>query len=437
MRGSPLVPTSLWHGRGVIRSRGPLRPSASCLAHCLRGGSIGSGRTDQSRVDGQLGSVEERQTISDHFQATVIQLASCKRSRSWTLMLVDTLAPASVQMRAAQLSNGNPRRPSTRCSVESSGWPHRQQADERGSGHQRRRRRRTRKHCDAVDVGEQWNGIPAMGLAVNGRALAQWVPTLATLHSGRRCPPLWKKRRSATRCVTFWGTRHPGQTLDAALEPRRTTLGRQHQLQQGDICTHWLPPNGTHQHLWRVTQACGLQRLDDVCGSGRVSIQLAQCAVDPQPLCVSQAQTSQRKWKTCHFPHVLCDWNAQERLETLPDPSIMHLRESEGQHMIDTRARNLLGKRRTTRAKKPSTLEIGDFRDSVQKNSIFFNFLLKLATKSVPQWSAENGDALLVRGKIVVSAPHTSWFTKGIEEKMLAIRGCLPGKNSTLESSSD
>ena len=36
----------------------------------------GSDWTDQGRVDGQLGSVEERQTISDHFQATVIQLGS-------------------------------------------------------------------------------------------------------------------------------------------------------------------------------------------------------------------------------------------------------------------------------------------------------------------------------------------------------------------------
>ena len=39
-------------------------------------GSICSDGTDQGRVDGQLGSVEERHTISDHFQATVIQLAS-------------------------------------------------------------------------------------------------------------------------------------------------------------------------------------------------------------------------------------------------------------------------------------------------------------------------------------------------------------------------
>ena len=39
-------------------------------------GSIGSDGTDQGRVDGQLGTVEERQTICNHFEATVIQLAS-------------------------------------------------------------------------------------------------------------------------------------------------------------------------------------------------------------------------------------------------------------------------------------------------------------------------------------------------------------------------
>ena len=97
-------------------------------------GSIGSDGTDQGRVDGSLGSVEERQTISNHFQTTVIQLASWQEVE--VLMLVDTLAPASLQMRAAQLSNGNPRRPSTPDVAhaarwwprKSSGWPHRQEA---------------------------------------------------------------------------------------------------------------------------------------------------------------------------------------------------------------------------------------------------------------------------------------------------------------------
>ena len=44
--------------------------------HTVSVGSIGSDRTDQSRVDRQLGTVEERQTVCNHFEATVIQLAS-------------------------------------------------------------------------------------------------------------------------------------------------------------------------------------------------------------------------------------------------------------------------------------------------------------------------------------------------------------------------
>ena len=59
---------------------------------------------------------------------------------------------------------------------------------------------------------------------------------------------------------------------------------------------------------------------------------------------------------------------------------------------------------------------------------MFVNLFIKLALHEVyvPQWSAENGDALLVSGKIVVSAPYTTWLTICIKEKVLAIRWCLP-----------
>ena len=54
---------------------------------------------------------------------------------------------------------------------------------------------------------------------------------------------------------------------------------------------------------------------------------------------------------------------------------------------------------------------------------MFVNLLIKLALHEVhvPQWSAENGDALLVRGKTVVSAPNTTWLTICIKVKVLAI----------------
>ena len=85
----------------------------------------------------------------------------------------------------------------------------------------------------------------------------------------------------------------------------------------------------------------------------------------------------------------------------------------------------MLAKRRTTRARAKHT---GD-RGLSQKNSMFFNFFIKLALHEVGvlQWSAENGDALLEGGKTVVSAICTTRLTICIEEKVLAIRRCLSG----------
>ena len=250
---------------------------AACLVQSspVSGGTLspwGSiGRTDQSRVDRQLCTVEERQTICDHFEATVIQLASCKRSRSWWTPSLQPLCKCARHNSPKETSTPEVAHVARRWPRESSGWPHRQKADERGSGHQRRRRRRMRKHCgskrDAGDVGEQWNGIPAMGPCCERASACSVGPNVATLHSGRKCPPQLKKRKTATQCVKCWETRHLGGTLAAALEPRRPILGRQHQLQQGDFCTRWLPLSGTHPHLWRVTPACGQQHQDDVHGS--------------------------------------------------------------------------------------------------------------------------------------------------------------------------
>ena len=45
-----------------------------------------------------------------------------KRSRSWSRMLVDTLAPASLQMRAAQLPSGYPRHPSKHNVAHGARW---------------------------------------------------------------------------------------------------------------------------------------------------------------------------------------------------------------------------------------------------------------------------------------------------------------------------
>ena len=167
-----------------------------------------------------------------------------KRSKSWTLMLVDTLAPTSLQMREAQLSKGNPRRPSTPEVAhvarwwprESSGWPHRQKADER------------ERARDTGDVGEQWNGIPAMGPCCERASACSEGPNLG--HTA-----LWKKVPSVVEEAKDC---HPvreilGNSWNPSRCPRATSLhsGRQHQL-QSDLCTHWLSPSITHPHLWRA-----------------------------------------------------------------------------------------------------------------------------------------------------------------------------------------
>ena len=115
-------------------------------------------------------------------------------------------------------------------------------------------------------------------------------------------------------------------------------------------------------------------------------------------------------------------------MEALPDPNIMHLRESERQLRTDNPEHAICPGSGAQQEQEPSTLEIGDFHDSVQKNSMFVNLCIKLALHEVhvPQWSAKNGDALLVRGKTVVSVPNTTWLAIHIKEEVLAIRWCLP-----------
>ena len=67
-------------------------------------------------------------------------------------------------------------------------------------------------------------------LAVSGRVLVQWVPTLATLCGGRGCLPLSRRQRIAARGVKSWGIRHPGGTLAVAFDPHHPTLVRRGDL---------------------------------------------------------------------------------------------------------------------------------------------------------------------------------------------------------------
>ena len=60
----------------------------------------------------KLGAMEQRQPICHHLDAR-LSASRGGRSMSCTRTLVETRAPASRQTRAAALSNGNPRRPSS------------------------------------------------------------------------------------------------------------------------------------------------------------------------------------------------------------------------------------------------------------------------------------------------------------------------------------
>ena len=120
-----------------------------------------------------------------------------KRSRSWTLMLVDTLAPASLQMRAAQLSNGNPRRPSTPDVAhaarwwprESSGWPHRQTAGTRGGSGGGGCENAAGPNVALSTLGNSGTVSQPWALVVNVQALVQWVPTFFHRSRSDGLPP--------------------------------------------------------------------------------------------------------------------------------------------------------------------------------------------------------------------------------------------------------
>ena len=124
-------------------------------------------------------------------------------------MLVDSHAPASLQMRAAQLSNENPRRPSTPDVAqaarwwprESSGWPYWLKADERESERAPEAAQGGRENTagpSATVLMSANSGMKSQpwALAVNEWTACSVGPNLGhtALHSGRRCrPPLSKK----------------------------------------------------------------------------------------------------------------------------------------------------------------------------------------------------------------------------------------------------
>ena len=96
------------------------------------------------------------------------------RSISRTKRLVVTLAPPSLQMRAATLSTENPRRPRTPTLEHAARWwpktskrPHRHRREERGRGRRSRLERSTLKRWESTLV-SQVDGAAAKGVPARG-----------------------------------------------------------------------------------------------------------------------------------------------------------------------------------------------------------------------------------------------------------------------------
>ena len=141
------VAPSLTHqlGAGSLPPPSVRRPPASRPVPLQRGHHGG--------VDGQLGAVEDGQTI---------RLASTglppSMSRFLTMTFVDTRPPPSLHTRAR--SSANPLAPRTPASAHAARWwprqsrrrPHRQVREDKGRGRWRRRHNNTRKGCGSIRV---------------------------------------------------------------------------------------------------------------------------------------------------------------------------------------------------------------------------------------------------------------------------------------------
>ena len=118
------------------------------LARCRKKSWVSS---DHLLLVSQARTTKRATVLASHFRVSDGHPTG-KRPRSWPLCRCarHNSPTDTLNVRAPLMSHA------ARCwPRESSGWPHRQKADEKGRGHQRRRRRRTRKHFgskrDTVD----------------------------------------------------------------------------------------------------------------------------------------------------------------------------------------------------------------------------------------------------------------------------------------------
>ena len=133
------------------------------------------------------------------------------RFRSRTNTLVETLAPASLHILAAALSNAAPRCASTPAVEHAARWSpsgskkrrHQQREPERGSGRRSRLSKSTRNRSDqkvvCSEVGSAVNGLAAPGpawesntarLAPSLSAMTAWLSARSLALEALRCQPL-------------------------------------------------------------------------------------------------------------------------------------------------------------------------------------------------------------------------------------------------------
>ena len=112
------------------------------------------------------------------------------------------------------------------------------------------------------------------------------------------------------------------------------------------------------------------------------------------------------------FQHVLCDW-MRKRLEARH--VCANRKDNAG---LTTRSTQFAREAAHNKSKSQTHWRSGTL--AILSNRTLRQFFIKLALHElfVPQWSAKNGDALLVNGKIVVSAPNTTWLTICIKKRL-------------------
>ena len=358
--------------------------------------SISTQGRDQSCVNGQLSPVENGQPLCDHFKATTVNTTQRAKSRSRTKILVETRAPASRQMRAAD-SSAKPRLPSTPEVEHAARWwprtsrgrPHRQVRDERGRGRRRRWKRRTRKSTESnrwcMEVGETMKGKPEKGppcdrkrahCAGEERGTMEWKKKeFSTLADASNCQPWAGTPGSFPWCSTF--ARKRGRASAAACHSGGTNPPRTDELQPARFSS------------LQMSTFCGTgQRAHHQSSDVRVSLMDHPEAVRPTgPICgflgpggASKPTTS---WGQKQWGQILCmlgETCPKEPREARLRCNIMLRRELCNILKWDTTDPIIGPSVGATQQEQPRTLKVLHNRDAVKQDKVQDSLLADLGT---------------------------------------------------------